>query len=490
MSIPKNIQIPRIAGELRGRHEGRLIDPTRRTDELDCIARSNSPNGRVGRLARSNSPNGRVGRWVFRSPGSVVRGLVRKASTKSHHDRSVPNGCSSQYDNIAPKVEFVEHSIDPEEANAYWVARGNLKPPRPGTWHPHPFHVDPVEGCLSRSCPNGLAAIRSFCRVPESVEFHLPVAGEVAESPPDGYFTCFEAYLMQFHLWFPLQEFIPDLPVEEGEESSMDGFVPHEAPAERRGSRTHKDKHIAVDDDGSDEECFPEDILGDYLNCGVSIDLDELLGSDVPVAEGGSGKGPEFTKASRMVNGGLLMMNRALNASSQEARMAQFRAEMAGKEIALLGDELERSRRCEGELTAKEIRRAYRRGKKEMDEVMKNRRAQFSCEFGKFKESYQALGAYRECRSTVGGLYFTQAPDYSFAAENVTQTRRMKERDRDFALPQIEERIWKQWEPILIFPDTVEAETGAPDDTGEVNQPSVPLNVNDYSVGGIDDRVL
>ena len=132
----------------------------------------------------------------------------RKASTKSHHDRSVPNGCSSQYDNIAPNVEFVEHSIDPEEANAYWVARGNLKPPRPGTWHPHPFHADPVEGCLSRSCPNGLAAIRSFCRVPESVEFHLPVAGEVAESPPDGYFTCFEAYLMQFHLWFPLLEFI------------------------------------------------------------------------------------------------------------------------------------------------------------------------------------------------------------------------------------------------------------------------------------------
>ncbi|KAG2282769.1 hypothetical protein Bca52824_053989 [Brassica carinata] len=51
----------------------------------------------------------------------------RKASTKSHHDRSVPNGCSSQYDNIAPKVEFVEHSIDPEEANAYWVARGAVR---------------------------------------------------------------------------------------------------------------------------------------------------------------------------------------------------------------------------------------------------------------------------------------------------------------------------------------------------------------------------
>lgn len=77
-----------------------------------------------------------------------------------------------------------------------------------------------------------------------------------------------------------------------------------------------------------------------------------------------------------------------------------------------------------------------------------------------------------------------QAPDYSFAAENVTQIRHMKERYRDFALPQIEERIWKQWEPIPVSRDTVEAETRAPDETGEVNQPSVPLNVNDYSVGG------
>ena len=97
--------------------------------------------------------------------------------------------------------------------------------------------------------------------------------------------------------------FQSDLPVEEGEESSMDGFVPYEAPTERGGSRTRKDKHIAVDDDVADRECFPEDILRDYLNSGEPIDLDELLGSDVLAAKDGSSKGPEFTKASRMVNG-------------------------------------------------------------------------------------------------------------------------------------------------------------------------------------------
>ena len=83
----------------------------------------------------------------------------------------------------------------------------------------------------------------------------------------------------------------------------MDRFVPYEAPAERERSRTRKDKHIAVDDDAADGECFPENFLGDYLNSGELIDLDELLGSDFHAAERGSDKGPKFTMASRMVNG-------------------------------------------------------------------------------------------------------------------------------------------------------------------------------------------
>ena len=115
---------------------------------------------------------------------------------------------------------------------------------------------------------------------------------------------------------------------------------------------------------------------------------------------------------------------------------------------------------------------------------MKNRRAQFSCDFGEFKKSYQALGDYRECRGAVGGLYLTQIPGYSFADEDAKKTRCMKERDKDFALLQIEERIWKQWEPIPVSPDTVEAETGVSDETGEVNQPTAALNVSDYSIGG------
>nr|VDD24861.1 unnamed protein product [Brassica oleracea] len=60
----------------------------------------------------------------------------RKSSTNSHHGRSVPDGSSSQHVDVVPKVEFSAGSINPEEVNAYWAARGEVKPPIPGLWIP------------------------------------------------------------------------------------------------------------------------------------------------------------------------------------------------------------------------------------------------------------------------------------------------------------------------------------------------------------------
>ncbi|WZZ35120.1 hypothetical protein YC2023_018521 [Brassica napus] len=370
----------------------------------------------------------------------------RKPSSKSRGDRSVPGGSSSRDGNVAPKVEFSDHSIDPEYRDTYWTTRGEPKHRPPGIWHPALFRANPVEGCPSSSCPNGLDAIRGFCKVQEWVEFRLPVAGEVAESPPDGYFTCFEVYLMQCHLWFPLPEIIvqlfsrfglgfgqikpvglhhiigilvlsyewgipldvdhleallmfkghtatvqlgpwtnkaiivdfvsnyhvwtqsfffvriDDASVEEscipilrticGRRGTFDllhasfgfddigsyksvsrfaetnpfppapdglttnisllrsgdfywgTFTPKRVVAlhQRERSRNRKDKLIVVDDDEAGGGCFPETLVGDYFD-GESFDLEESLGSNPPEAEGGSVEGPEFTKASRLVNG-------------------------------------------------------------------------------------------------------------------------------------------------------------------------------------------
>ncbi|KAF3585938.1 hypothetical protein F2Q69_00029177 [Brassica cretica] len=116
----------------------------------------------------------------------------RKSSTKSRCDRSVPNGSSSQHVSVVPKVEFSADSINPEEMDAYWTARGEVKPPIAVLWAPPRFKTNPMAGYPSRSCPNGLAAIRRFCRILESVEFCIPEGGELAQSPPEGYFTCYE----------------------------------------------------------------------------------------------------------------------------------------------------------------------------------------------------------------------------------------------------------------------------------------------------------
>ena len=60
----------------------------------------------------------------------------------------------------------------------------------------------------------------------------------------------------------------------------------------------------------------------------------------------------------------------------------------------------------------------------------------------------------------------------------------MAEKDKDPKISEVEDEIWKQWEPVPVSHDTVEAETGGLDETGEVDQPVTPLDVNDYSIGG------
>ncbi|CDY65996.1 BnaCnng49260D [Brassica napus] len=170
--------------------------------------------------------------------------------------------------------------------------------------------------------------------------------------------------------------------------------------------------------------------------------------------------------------------------------MARFKAEVVDKEIARLKDKLESSRHRERESFEKEVNHAYRRGKREVVEVMKKRRDKFSQKFGEFKEHYKALADYRECRGTVGGLYLTQLPDYLYDGEYARQTMRLAEKDKNFAISEIEEKIWEQWDLVSVSPDTVEAETGDLGETGEVNQPVAPLDVNDYLNRKVDEWEL
>ncbi|KAL0899264.1 hypothetical protein Bca101_083225 [Brassica carinata] len=146
--------------------------------------------------------------WKGDSSFEIMSSSRKRSSSKSQRGCFAPGGSGSRFNDAVPKVEFEIPSVDPEDLAAYLKASGVVKPPRPGTWHLHAFRATPVGGCPSRSCPNGLDSIREFCQVPDSVEFCVPEAVEVAESPPEGYFKCFEVFLTQCHLWFLIPEVV------------------------------------------------------------------------------------------------------------------------------------------------------------------------------------------------------------------------------------------------------------------------------------------
>uniref|UniRef100_A0A0D3E9V0 Uncharacterized protein n=1 Tax=Brassica oleracea var. oleracea TaxID=109376 RepID=A0A0D3E9V0_BRAOL len=125
----------------------------------------------------------------------------RKGSSKRNSSSHSSSGDSSANEVIASKEEF---EVEEEAKDAYYKALCGSPPPSQdilSTKRPVRSNLPLAPSMVSSEY---LMTLRDFYQIPSGVVFWILNGNERAKNPPKGFFTCYEAFLVYYRMWFPI----------------------------------------------------------------------------------------------------------------------------------------------------------------------------------------------------------------------------------------------------------------------------------------------